>query len=76
MGMGAEDQGQGPDPVPDLLKQAIDALHQAFAAETEPIDKQAIAKALTAVQAILATEQKEKDQALGGGNMRILRRGR
>ena len=74
--LGPEDQAQGGDPVPDLLQQAIDALHQAFGAETEPIDKQAIAKALAAVQAILAQEQKEKDQAMGGSNMRILRRAR
>lgn len=67
---------QQQDAVPDLLKQAIDALHQAFAAETEPIDKQMIAAALKAVQDILAQEQKEKDSAMGGTGMRLLRRNR
>ncbi len=74
----------GPPPSPDqdtadvssLLQDAIDALHKAFGAETEPIDKQMIAKALQAVQDILANEQKEKDQAMGGSGVRILRRNR
>ncbi len=74
----------GPPPSPDqdtadvssLLQDAIDALHKAFGAETEPIDKQMIAKALQAVQDILANEQKEKDQAMGGSGNRILRRAR
>lgn len=74
--LGPEDQAQGGDPVPDLLQQAIDALHQAFAAETEPIDKEMIAKALTSVQQILAQEQKEKDQAMGGPGVRMIRRNR
>lgn len=75
-GQGAPPQEQDTQDVPSLLQQAIDSLHAAFAAEDEPIDKQAIAKALAAVQAILAQEQKEKDQAMGGPGVRLLRRAR
>ena len=70
-----QDEGAG-DTVPSLLQQAIDALHKAFGAETEPIDKEMISKALLAVQAILANEQKEKNQALGGSGARMLGRNR
>lgn len=66
----------GADKVPALLQQALDALHKAFALETEPIDKAEIAKILTSVQQLFAQEQKEKDQALGGSNMKLLRRNR
>lgn len=77
-GMAPEAQGEpsSEDSIPDLLQQAVDLIQQAFGLETDPMDKQDIAKALMAVQAILANEQKERDQAMGGGNMRILRRNR
>ena len=72
----APPNGGGQDAVPALLQQAIDALHQAFSAETEPIDREMIGKALLAVQQILAQEQKDKDAALGGTGHRLLRRNR
>lgn len=73
--MGGPPQG-GQDEVPDLLQQALDAIHRAFAIETEPIDKAEMAKIMTAIQNLFAQEQKEKDQAMGGGNMKLLRRNR
>ena len=70
------EQAGGEDQVPDLLKQALDLIHKAFAIETEPIDKQALAKILADIQTLFAQEQKEKDQAMGGSGMRLLRRNR
>lgn len=78
--MGGPDVQGGPEPqqdaVPALLRQAIDALHRAFAAETEPIDREMIGKAMLLVQQIFAQEQKEKDQVLGGPGVRAMRRNR
>ena len=72
---GGPPQG-GDDQVPGLLQQALDAIHRAFALETEPIDKAELAKIMTAIQNLFAQEQKEKDQAMGGTGMKLLRRNR
>lgn len=73
---GSQDAAQGEAQIPDLIQQAIDLIHQVFAMETDPIDKEQIAKWLAMGQSILSQEQKEKDQAMGGPGVRMIRRNR
>lgn len=66
----------GKDQVPALLKMALAAIRRATDLETEPIDKAELEKISTLIQQLFAQEQKEKDQAMGGSNMKLLRRNR
>ena len=50
----------------DLLEQAIAMLDQAVAAEADQEDQQVIRKCLTALQGILANDQKTTDSMMGG----------
>lgn len=54
----------GVDPS-QALKQAIQAVHQAAVVSDDQTDKQTLLKCLAAIQNILATEQKQKEAALG-----------
>ncbi len=73
----ADPSSGGGDSTPNLVQQAISAIHQAFAQEADdPIGQHELAKILTLLQSYLATEQKEKDQVMGGPAMRTLRRNR
>jgi hypothetical protein len=54
----------GPDPSA-ALKAAIQAVHQAAVVSDDQTDKQTLLKCLAAIQNILATEQKQKEAALG-----------
>lgn len=73
---GPPQQDQGQD-IPALLKQALDLLLQAYQAETDPLDKEAIGKAMSVVDQVFSQEQKDKDAAMSGQmNPRMLRRNR
>ena len=54
----------GPDPTA-ALQSAIQAVHQAAVVSDDQGDKQVLLQCLAKIQAILATEQKEKEAALG-----------
>lgn len=74
--MGPPQQQEGQS-VPANLKAALDALHAAFGAETDPQDKELIGKAMMIVQQIFTQEQKDKDAAMNGtNNPRMMRRNR
>ncbi len=63
--------------IPDLLKQALDLVTQAYQKETDPLDKEAIGKIMSLIDQVFAQEQKDKDQALGGASTsRLMRRNR
>lgn len=65
-------QGAG-DPL-DLLRQIVDMCHQYIQVEPDDVDKAEGAKLLMAAQKLLAKDQQDRDQAMGGGNMRLIRK--
>src|SRR4051812_5270485 len=69
------DQG-GAQSIPDRLQQALDLIHSCFADETDAIDKDAMVKIMGSIQSLFAQEQKQKDQAMGGSNLQMMRRNR
>src|SRR5689334_15456925 len=69
--------GGGPDDasVSDLLGHALDLLMEAYGKEQDPIFKEKMGKAMSVLDQIFSEEQKQKDQAMGGSNLQLLRRG-
>lgn len=73
---GDQDAGQDAG-IPDLLKQALDAVTQAYQKETDPLDKEMLGKIMSMIDQVFAQEQKDKDSALGSATTsRLLRRNR
>ena len=76
-GPGPGGPGGGPDDThpSDLLGHALDLLMEAYGKEQDPIFKEKMGKAMSVLDQIFSEEQKQKDQAMGGQNLQLLRRG-
>ena len=72
-GPGGPPQGGGDQPV-DQLKQIIDLIQQYLQAEPDEEDKLQGTKMLQLAQQLLAKDQQDRDQAMGGSSQRILRK--
>ncbi len=69
-GQGGGDAGQALD----LIKQIVDLCQQYLQAEPDQEDKLQGTKLLQLAQQLLAKDQQDRDQAMGGSNQRILRK--
>lgn len=52
----------------------LDLASEYFSAEKDEEDKLNMQKVTTLLQQLLAKDQADKDQAMGGGNMRLMRK--
>ncbi len=68
--------GGGPDAAKalDLIQQIVDLAQQYLQAEPDQEDKLQGTKLLQLAQQLLAKDQQDRDQAMGGSNQRILRK--
>ncbi len=75
MPMGPPNMGGqgGADPV-EILGNMLDMANQYLGVENDEEDKLMMQKVTTLLQQLRAKDQADKDQAMGGGNMRILRK--
>lgn len=64
-GLGPEPAGGGGDPA-ELYREILDLLAQARQAEDSEQDKLALEKVSTLIQQLLASEEKEEEEAMGG----------
>ena len=66
--------GGDPGQALDLIKQIVDLVQQYLQAEPDEEDKLQGAKLLQLAQQLLAKDQQDRDQAMGGSSQRILRK--
>lgn len=75
---GAPDQGAPPQGGADqplaLMKQIVDLCQQYLQVEPDEEDKLQGSKLLQLAQQLLAKDQQDRDQAMGGSSQRILRK--
>lgn len=67
------DQAGTGDPL-EILQSMVDAAQQYIGVEPDHEDKAVMTKILALVQGLFAKDQKDRDQAMGGGNMRLIRK--
>ena len=59
--------GQGPDNAAGLVNKAAQLIQQAIGVERDPVERAGLAKIQALLHGFAATEQKQKDAAMGAG---------
>ena len=73
-GAGPPDGGGGGEQPLAQLQDAIALIQDLIQAEPDEVDKLDIVKALQLLQKVAAKDQQDQESALGGSNMRLLRK--